>query len=88
MADEFKELHAEAALADDVIISNLLAKQGIKRKTIHVDECCAEKIKQYEYGFGADALHNQTQGGHHENYNRILKNLEDKGKNYFNYKCS
>jgi hypothetical protein len=88
MIQDFKELVEDAALADDVIISNLLAKQGIQRKTVHVEACCAEQIQQYEYGFDADALHNQTRGGHHMNYKRILKNLEDKGKNYFNYKCS
>lgn len=85
--DEFKELREEARAADDVILSNLLTKQGVSLKTISTPECNIGHIQQYTYGFEKDALHHQFQGGHHENYYNVLKSLQDKGKSYFNYKC-
>jgi hypothetical protein len=82
---EFKELRDEAKAADDVILSNLLTKQGVKVKTVFVPECHIGQVRQLSYGFDSDALHHS---GHHDNYKRVLKSLEDKGKNYFKYKCS
>jgi hypothetical protein len=82
---EFKELQNEAKAADDVILSNLLTKQGVKLKTVFTPECHVGQIQQLSYGFESDALHH---GGHHENYKRVLKSLEHKGKSYFKYKCS
>lgn len=84
---EFKELLVEAKFADDVILNNLLEKQGIKRKTIFVQECNLGQIQQYQYGFEADSLH-VVAGGHQTNYAKVLKTLEDKGKSYFKYRCS
>jgi hypothetical protein len=88
LISEFRELREEAKAADDVILSNLLTKQGLRLKTVCVQECHVGQIIQLQYGFGPDALHHQFQGGHHENYAKVLKSLEDKGKNYFTYKCS
>lgn len=88
MAEEFKELREEARAADDVILSNLLTKQGVTLKTIYTGECHIGHIHQYTYGFEPDALHHQFEGGHHENYLNVLKSLEVKGKSYFNYRCS
>ena len=88
LVTEFKELRQEAKAADDVILSNLLAKQGVKRKTIFVPDCHVGQVQQLAFGFEADALHHQFSGGHHENYHQVLKSLEDKGKSYFGYKCS
>ena len=86
---EFKELREEARAADDVILSNLLSKQGVQLKTAFTPECHIGKIQQLSFGFGGDALHALCPGGHHENYAKILKSLEDKGKSYFRYKiCS
>jgi hypothetical protein len=87
MIEEFKELREEAKAADDIILSNLLIKQGITLKTVFSSECHIGTVQQYTYGFEKDALHHQFQGGHHENYLNVLKSLQDKGKNYFNYKC-
>lgn len=84
---EFKELCSEAKAADDVILSNLLTKQGISLKTVYTPDCHVGHIQQLDFGFGTDALHHQFAGGHHENYERVLKSLEDKGKSYFRYKC-
>jgi hypothetical protein len=86
MAEEFKELREEARAADDVILSNLLTKQGMTLKTIYTQECNISQIQQKTYGFEPDALHHQFQGGHHENYLNVLKSLEVKGKSYFNYR--
>lgn len=83
IVNEFKELRSEATFADDVIISNLLAKHGIKRKTCYVVDCHIGLIHQLSYGFDGDALHHQTPGGHHENYRRVLESLDLKGQNYF-----
>jgi len=78
----------DGRMADDVIISNLLEKQGIKRKTVCTPECNLSHLKQFDYGFEPDALHNQVQGGHRENYRKVLENLTYKNNNYFGYKCS
>lgn len=83
---EFKELLVEARAADDVIISNLLEKAGIKRKTVYTPDCHLGHVQQYQYGFDQDALHHQFTGGHHVNYKNVLRALEDKAKSYFMYK--
>jgi len=87
LIEEFKELREEAKAADDVILSNLLAKQGVSLKTVFTPDCHIGQVQQLQYGFDQDALHHQFQGGHHENYYKVLKSLEDKGKSYFKYKC-
>lgn len=86
--EEFNELITEARFADDIIISNLFAKHGIMKKTVHCQDCNLSMVHQVEHGFRPDALHNQTHGGHKQNYFNVLKILEDKGKYYFYYKCS
>ncbi len=83
---DFLTLKDESKFADDLVISNLLEGIGIPRKTICTMECNIGQIKQYSYGFESDSLHKQTDGGHHENYARVLDSLTLKGKNYFNYK--
>jgi hypothetical protein len=83
LVNEFKELRVEAKAADDVILSNLLTKQGVQLKTVCTPECYIGNIQQLQYGFDQDALHHQFEGGHHENYRNVLKSLEDKGKSYF-----
>lgn len=88
LTEEFEELSSEAKAADDIIISNLLSKHGIKLKTVYTPTCHIGMVQQLSYGFEQDALHHQFPGGHHENYRNVLKTLEDKGKNYFRYKCS
>lgn len=72
---------------DDMLLSNLFEKHGIKRKTIWTPDFHLGHVHQLDYGFGPDALHN-VWGGHSQNNQKVLKGLEDKGKNYFSYKCS
>jgi hypothetical protein len=77
---EFKELLAVTPM-DDIIASNLFAKAGIKRKTIHTAEFhIGMALQQLEYGFGPDALHTV---GHVANNAKILENFTSVGKNYF-----
>lgn len=75
------------AFADDLITSNLLSKIKIKRKTYSTDQFNLGKLSQLSYGFQSDALHVVVGGDHNSNYKSILKNLQDKGKSYFEYKC-
>ena len=85
---EFKEL-LEVTWHDDMILCNLLEKHGINRKTLFVQECNLGQIQQYQFGFDSDALHHVAgEGGHPANNLKILKGFEDKGKLYYNYKCS
>jgi len=82
---EFYELLEEARFADDVILSNLLEKQGVHRRSVYCEECHVGQVRQLSHGFQSDALHHQTHGGHKQNYFNVLKNLKDKDKLYFTY---
>jgi len=89
---EFREL-LSITWNDDMLISNLLEKHGIKRRTIFTKECNLGKLKQLEYGFDENALHhvaakdsNTTAQSHTLNNMKILRDLEKINKNYFSYK--
>ncbi len=90
---EFLEL-SEVTWNDDLLISNLFEKHGIKRKTVFLPECNLGQLRQLEYGFGPDALHHLAakesgtpQLSHTENNKKILRAFEEKNANYFKYKC-
>jgi hypothetical protein len=83
--NDFLKLKEEAKFADDIVISNLLQKHDIGLKTVFVPELHIGMVDQYLYGFGDDALHKQTEGGHKENYKRVIESL--KSKNMFYFKC-
>jgi hypothetical protein len=85
--NDFVELKQEARFADDIVLSNLLNKIGVCRRTVFVPECHIGLIEQKSYGFDQDALHHQVQGGHKTNYMNVLINLQNKGKNYFEFRC-
>lgn len=87
VTEEFKELNL-LTWHDDMILCNLFEKHGIDRKTVYVPECHLGTLQQLQYGFEADALHHVAGGSHQQNNLKILKNFEDKGKLYYNYKCS
>jgi hypothetical protein len=88
LVSEFREIRSDRTfLADDLVISNMLAKQGVTRRTVFTPECNICQIGQLDWGFGSDALHSVVGGGHHANYLEVLKFLEDKAKNYFTNKC-
>lgn len=82
---EYKEL-LDVTRNDDILLSNLFQKYGIIRRTIFTPDFHLGYVQQLQYGFGHDALHNEW-GGHSANNKKVLKELEDKGKNYFEYKC-
>lgn len=91
--DEFVELSA-ITWNDDILLANLYEKHGIQRKTVFTPDCNLGQLNQQAYGFGDDALHHLAakesgipENTHAHNNKLILKNLEDKGKNYFSYKC-
>lgn len=81
---EFLEL-LEVTWHDDMILCNLLAKAGIKRRTVFTPEMNIGNIRQYQYGFEADALHHIAGGGHTENNKNILKDFKDKEKMYYDF---
>jgi hypothetical protein len=88
LREEFIELLEEAKFADDVVLSNLLEKRGIARRSVFCQECHVGQVQQLAHGFQGDALHNQSQGGHKQNYFNVLKNLKDKDKLYMKFNVS
>jgi hypothetical protein len=84
---EFRDL-LKVTWHDDMILCNLLENEGIARRTVFTPECKVSQIRQFQYGFEADALHHLAGGSHSENNKNILKVFEDKGKLYYKYKCS
>lgn len=88
---EFRELYA-VTWNDDMLLSNLYEKYGIKRRTCCTRECNLGQLRQLNYGFGDDALHylaakdSGTEAPNHtENNKKILRDLKSIGKNYFKY---
>jgi hypothetical protein len=72
--------YPEFSLYDDLILSNLLAKHGIKRKTI--SSLLNNHIKQYTFGFEDDSLSKGT--GHVHNYQREIDRLKNENTYYLN----
>ena len=74
----FMKLIDEAKFADDIVLSILLKRvAGVDLKTVCVTECnVGSSVRQHHYGFDKDALHNQVQGGHRENYALVLESLK------------
>jgi len=69
---------------DDIIISNLLSKMNVQKKSICDQTMNIGMIKQYSYGMGEDALfQNNGEGSHVENNKRVFKTLKEKNMNYF-----
>jgi len=63
---------------DDIIISNLLSKMNITKKSICDQTMNISMIRQYSYGMGEDALfQNNGEGSHVENNKRVFKTLEE-----------
>jgi hypothetical protein len=92
--DEFKEL-SHVTWNDDMLISNLLEKHDIKRRTVFTRECNLGQLKQLEYGFDENALHHVAAketgtdvANHTLNNMLILRNLEAIDKKYFSYEPS
>jgi hypothetical protein len=79
---EFREL-LEVTWHDDMILCNLLEKEGIERKEVFTPDCNVTLVRQYTFGFEGDALHHVAGGSHLENNKNILKSFEDKGKLYY-----
>jgi len=89
--EEFKEI-SHVTWNDDMLISNLLEKHNIKRRTVFTRECNLGQLKQLEYGFDENALHHVAAKetgtdipNHTLNNMLILRNLESINKKYFSY---
>jgi hypothetical protein len=83
MKDTFLDFY-KLTYNDDIIISNLLSKMGIGKKSICEQGLNLGMIKQYSYGMGEDALfQNNGEGSHVENNKRVFKMLEDENLSYF-----
>jgi hypothetical protein len=69
---------------DDIIISNLLSKMNITKKSIVDHDMNIGMIRQYSYGMGEDALfQNNGEGSHVENNKRVFELLKGKNLSYF-----
>jgi hypothetical protein len=76
----------ELTCMDDMIMSNLLHHLKVPIRTVCVQGCNVGMVRQYQFGFGPDALHHISgEGTHLENYKRILQTFTDKKVNYFKY---
>ena len=76
----------ELTYNDDMALSNFLEKIGVQKKTVMLPDCHVGLIRQYKYGFEADALHfNNGEGSHITNNKRILDAFTLKNVNYFKY---
>jgi hypothetical protein len=74
----------ELTYNDDMILSNILHHLKVPIRTVFSQVCHVGMLKQYQFGFGQDALHfNNGEGTHVENNKRILKIFTDKNVNYF-----
>lgn len=83
MKDTFLDFY-KLTYNDDIIISNLLSKMGVGKKSICEQGMNLGMIKQYSYGMGEDALfQNNGEGSHVENNKRVFKTLKEKNMNYF-----
>ena len=77
MKDLFLDFY-KVTYNDDIIISNLLSKMNITKKSICDQTMNISMIRQYSYGMGEDALfQNNGEGSHVENNKRVFKTLEE-----------
>ena len=71
---------------DDVIVSSILAKHGISRKSICDNVLNIGNIRQYKYGMEGDALfQNGGDGSHVPNNKKVFQMLKDRGMYYYNH---
>jgi|TARA_R110002111_G_scaffold91609_1_gene142434 hypothetical protein len=83
MKDEFLDFY-KLTYNDDIIISNLLSKMHIPKKSICDVSMNIGMIKQYSYGMDEDALfQNNGEGSHFENNKRVFKLLSEKYLSHF-----
>jgi hypothetical protein len=78
----------ELTYNDDMILSNLLDREDIPKKTLYIGECHLGLVQQYSYGFGEDALHhNNGEGSHLDNNRKIIQKFLTKDCYYFQPRC-
>ena len=81
--DEFEKL-LQFTYNDDILVSNLMAKKNINRKSICNNILNIGMIKQYSYGMDQDALwQNGGEGSHVPNNKRVFELLKKNEVYYF-----
>ena len=85
---ELVQMVPEGFLHDDLMLSNLLAKQGVARRLLKTQTCsCKFSIRHHEYGKDQEtALHAVSAGGTVAKTFRVLRALAAVDKYYF--RCS
>jgi hypothetical protein len=74
----------EITYNDDMILSNLLDRENIPKRTVYATGCHRNLVQQYTFGFGDDALHHTGgEGGHKQNNRRIIHSFITKDCYYF-----
>jgi hypothetical protein len=80
---EFNELY-KLTYNDDIIIGNLFAKHGVRKRFFASPTCNLGQIRQYQFGMGPDALfYNNGEGTHFKNNLRIFKLFKTRDIFYF-----
>lgn len=80
---EFEEL-LKYTYNDDILVSNLMSKYNIHKKSVCDNILNIGMIKQFSYGMGPDALfQNNGEGSHVPNNKRVFKTLNDNKVFYF-----
>lgn len=82
--NEFKEMLI-ITYNDDILVSNLLAKHNIQRKSVCDKNLNIGMIKQYSYGMEDGLFLNNGEGSHVPNNKRVFQTLKDKGMYYYNH---
>lgn len=81
---EFEKL-LDITYNDDILVSNLMSKIGVSKKSVSDHIINIGMIKQYSYGMDQDALwQNNGEGSHVPNNKRVFKSLRDQNVYYFN----
>lgn len=69
---------------DDILVSNLVAKMGIPRKSVFNERLNIGMIRQYDFGMEQDALwRNDGDDSHYPNNRRVFNALREKGVYYY-----
>jgi hypothetical protein len=80
---EFNDFYA-LTYNDDIIIGNLFAKHGVRKRFFASPTCHLGLIRQFQFGMGPDALfYNNGEGTHFKNNLRIFKLFKTRDIFYF-----
>lgn len=69
--------------ADDIVVSNMVHKNGIDIKTVCDQSFNIGMIRQYDFGMGTDALWRIEEDGHLPKYKRIINLFKERSQMHF-----